>query len=537
MTAMDTRIATADGVVEGARGKRTRRGTVSWKGIPFAAPPLGPRRFQAPEPVHPWPGVRNCTHFGKAAIQEKRFTAVAPGKYAPMGEDALTLNVFAPDRVPSRPRPVMVFIHGGANILGTAATPLYDGAALARATDVIVVTVQYRFGAFGFLDFSGYSTPERRYDENVGLLDQIAALRWVQRNIAAFDGDPGNVTVFGESAGGSAVLTLLCTPAADGLFARAIAESPAPELVVGRESAAIFADEFLRLLRDPERRATAVDTGARIPDDEAQRLLDGATAGQLLRASDRLARFGHRAGVDEPIPFGPVFGGETLPRSPLAAALAGTTQRVPLIIGTNREEGRLFEKFWNILPDADRNLMRFTDDAVRDQIAAAYPGDADRTALAADGTFWAPVITFATAYSAAAPTYVYRYDFYTRVLGSVGLRATHATELFAVFGAYRAPIGAGLAVGDWHAAARVTDDVQSRWGDFARDGVPGSDWPRYTVPSRDVLVFDRHTHVESDPGGPRRKAWGGAYGLAGDDRAAREIAAGDTGAGATGTSG
>ncbi|GAA1479598.1 carboxylesterase/lipase family protein [Gordonia sinesedis] len=529
MTAMDTKVATPDGVVEGMRGKRTRRGTISWKGIPYAAPPVGAGRFQAPRPVHPWPGVRNCTHFGKAAIQEKRFTAVAPGKYQPMGEDSLTLNVFSPDSVPTRPRPVMVFIHGGANMLGTAATPLYDGSALARAEDVVVVTIQYRFGAFGYLDFSKYSTSERRYDANVGLLDQIAALRWVQRSIAVFGGDPDNVTVFGESAGGSAVVTLLASPAAEGLFARAIAESPAPELVVNRENADIFADEFLRLLRDPERRATAPEQGAPIPDDEAQRLLDGATAGELLRTADRLMRFGRRIGASDPLPFGPVVGEDSLPLAPLAAAMAGTTQRVPLIIGTNGEEGRLFEKFWNVLPDAQRALTRFTDSDVRDEITAAYPGgEPDLVKLSADGTFWAPVITYASAYSAVAPTYVYRFDFYTRVLGSLGLRATHATELFAVFGAYRAPIGAGLAVGDWSAAARVTDDVQSRWGDFARDGVPGSDWPRYTAATRDVLVFDRVTHVESDPAPARRRAWMRAYGLGDAERTADAVSSGAT---------
>ena len=142
------------------------------------------------------------------------FTAVGPGRFQPTGEDCLSLNVFSPDRISANPRPVMVFIHGGAYFLGTTATPLYDGSLLAKVGDVVVVTVQYRFGPFGYLDFSQYSSDVRPFEDNLGLRDQVASLEWVQRNIAAFGGDPDNVTVFGESAGGSSVTALLSTPAA-----------------------------------------------------------------------------------------------------------------------------------------------------------------------------------------------------------------------------------------------------------------------------------------------------------------------------------
>ncbi|MBA5848922.1 carboxylesterase/lipase family protein [Gordonia amicalis] len=508
MALLDTKVTTVNGVVGGVRGKRLRRGTISWRGIPFAAPPVAHRRFRAPEPAHDWPGVRDCTRLAKAAIQEKRFTAVAPGRFAPMAEDCLTLNVFSPEAESSRPRPVMVFIHGGAFILGTAATPLYDGAFLARAQDVIVVTIQYRFGPFGFLDLSQFATDDRPFDTNAGLRDQIAALRWVQDNIAAFGGDPDNVTVFGESAGGSSVLALLSAPEATCLFHQAIAQSPAPELVVEQDDAAAYADEFVRILRDPHRRNTTMErTEDPIDPAEAQRLLTTPNPALLLDAGKRLMRFATKSAGGS-IPFAPVVDGDLLPRSPLAAAADGLTLPVPLVIGSNKDEGKLFAKLWNVLPDSERMLMRVEDEEVRREITSQYgDGDRDRIRLAGDSIFWAPMSAFADGHSKVAPTYVYRYDYRTKVLDATGFGATHATELFTVFGAYRAPMGAGLAIADWPGTRRVTENVQGRWSAFARTGDPGLGWPVYTTGERKVLVINDPDRVVADPDTLRRQAW------------------------------
>ena len=511
MTKLSSIVPTDLGLVEGVNGKRTRKGTISWKGIPFAAPPIAGNRLRAPQPATPWPGVRPANAYGKAAVQAKRFTAVGPGKYQPIGEDCLTLNVFSPDTVRSTPRPVMVFIHGGAYILGTTATPLYDGSALARTQDVVVVTVQYRFGPFGYLDFSSYSTDERTFDSNVGIRDHLAALEWVQRNIAAFGGDPGNVTIFGESAGGSAVLALLASPASKGLFHAAIAQSPAPELVVEASDARLYADAFLRILESPEYRAGARDEEPITPE-RARQLLTKASAADLHKAGARLLAYAKHTDIVSPVPYGPVIGDDILPEAPLAAAQAGKLLPVPLIIGTNNDEGLLFAKTWNILPPAEKTVIDAAGIDSWNEISALYEKDGpDGVRLSADAVFWAPSVTIADGHSAVAPTYVYRYDFATKVLEKTGFGATHAMELFAVFGAVRTALGAGIAVGSWRSAERVTRTVQRHWGNFALVHTPVAGWPKYTTNQRRVLLIDDPCHVRVDPGGERRQAWQKAH--------------------------
>ena len=197
------RATIESGTVEGF----TRDGVNRWRSIPYARPPVGPR-LRAPQPVQPWPGVRYCHGFGYCAPQQRKYTILAPGKYQPMSEDCLTLNVVTPKRPADQPLPVMVFIHGGGYLLGSSATPIYDGAALARNGGVYV-SVNYRLGALGCLDLSSLSNREITIDDNLFLRDLVMALRWVRDNIAVFGGDPDKVTIFGESAGAHAVATLL----------------------------------------------------------------------------------------------------------------------------------------------------------------------------------------------------------------------------------------------------------------------------------------------------------------------------------------
>ncbi|OBK95482.1 carboxylesterase [Mycobacterium asiaticum] len=494
------RARTTAGTVEGF----TRDGVNRWRSIPYARPPVGPLRYRAPQPARQWSGVRHCHGFGNCAPQQRRYTLLGlsglGGRYQPMSEDCLTLNVVTPEGGASEPLPVMVFIHGGGYILGSSATPIYDGAALARR-GCVYVSVNYRLGALGCLDLSSLSTPDITIDSNLYLRDLVLALRWVRDNIAHFGGDPDNVTIFGESAGAHITATLLAVPAAAGLFHRAISESPAAGMTRSQDVAAEFATRFAHLL------------GARTQD--AASTVMRVSAAQLVDTQHRLIDQGmeQRLGA---FPIGPVYGDDVVPVDPVEAMRTGQAHRVPLIVGTNAEEGRLFTRFLGMLPTNTamvEELLGELEPEVRERITAAYPKYPHPSAcieLGGDFAFSSAAWQIAEAHGAHAPTYLYRYDFAPRTLRWSGLGATHATELFAVFDIYRTRFGALLTAGaDRRAALRVSNQVQRRWRAFSRHGVPGDDWPVYTHSDRAVLVIDRKTRVEFDPHRDRRLAWDG----------------------------
>lgn len=490
------RARIASGTVEGF----TRDGVNRWRSVPYARPPVGRLRFRAPQPVQPWSGVRHCHGFANCAPQQRRYTLLGVGRYQPMSEDCLTLNVVAPEAPQSEPLPVMVFIHGGGYILGSSAVPLYDGAAMVRR-GCVYVSVNYRLGALGCLDLSSLSTPDITIDSNLYLRDLVMALQWIRDNIAEFGGDPGNVTIFGESAGACIAATLLAVPAAEGLFARAIAESPASGLVRSKEIATQFAARFADLL------------GAR-PEDAASTLMQVSPT-QLVETQHRLIEQGMESKLGA-FPIGPVIGDDILPEDPVEAMQSGQAHRVPLIVGTNADEGRLFTRFLKMLPTNKsmiEELLADLEPAVRERITGAYPGYPSSEAciqLGGDFAFSSAAWQIAEAHSSHAPTYLYRYDYAPRMLRWSGLGATHATELLAVFDFYRTRLGAFLtAAADQRAALKVSNQVQRRWREFSRTGVPGDDWPAYAFEDRAVFVFDRKSRIELDPHPHRRMAWAG----------------------------
>ncbi|MEC3951743.1 carboxylesterase/lipase family protein [Nocardia sp. CDC153] len=527
-----TDITTADGVVRGIRGRRVSR----WRSIPFAAPAVGDLRFRAPQPVQPWSGVRDATDFGYAAMQHRDGARIGPRQAQPTGEDCLTLNVTVPNEPAATPRPVMVFIHGGGYMIGTSALRLYSGARLALRGDVIVVSINYRLGAFGYLDFGEYSTPTAQFDSNMGLRDQVAALEWVRRNIGAFGGDPNNVTIFGESAGAHAVLALMCTPAAAGLFHRGIAQSAPADWAPTQAEARLFARRCLD------------DLGV-APQDAAKALRE-LPANEIRRAVDRtVSKVMH----DQPglFPVAPVVDGDYLPTSLITAFANGTAHRVPLIIGTNRDEATLFVRFDDTLPttpDRMRWVLRHVDQAlsegggeapiftklgqtmptspermhealadfgaaVESRVAAAYPGFPGKRAavrMGGDFTFWRPSVRVMEAHSRFAPTYAYRYDFAPRAIQLAGFGATHALDLIPVFGAVDSVFGRALTSAGGHRAFRaVSRQFQDNWLSFARSGTPLANWPAYTEERRATLIIDSPSRVEIDPERDKRLAWQG----------------------------
>jgi para-nitrobenzyl esterase len=295
-------------------------------GIPFAAPPVGDLRWAPPAPVEPWDGVRDAKAFGATALQNPDMLTAFLGMVPePQDEDCLFLNVRTPASDDAR-RPVMVWIHGGAFIFGSGSSPLYDGTPIVDGGDVVLVTVNYRLGAFGFLEL-GWVDDEVAGSGNVGLMDQVAALEWVRDNIAAFGGDPGNVTIFGESAGAMSVTSLLAAESAKGLFHKAIAQSGAAQAIATpaqAESSARSVVEGLGVSTLAELRAL---TPEQILDVQGQLMIQAFTNPEPLL----------EAGVSAGLPFRPVSDGHFLPSSVLAAIRGGSAGGVPVMTGTTLE--------------------------------------------------------------------------------------------------------------------------------------------------------------------------------------------------------
>jgi para-nitrobenzyl esterase len=509
---------TSAGAVRGAR----EGGVLSWKGVPFGAPPIGDRRFRRPVAPEPWPELRDATGYGAMAPQRVlRSMEVDPA--IPVSEDCLSLNIWAPRgaaeaAAAGRPKPVMVWIHGGGYFQGSTAQRFYEGRHLAHHGDVVVVSINYRLGVLGFIDFSSLSSSTggssfgHGFDSNVGLRDQIFGLEWVRENIAAFGGDPGNVTLFGESAGGASVLALMASPLAAGLFHRAIAQSAPVTSVYGRQRAATVARKFLSIVG--------------IEPEHAQKLRDLDPL-DLVEAGVELI---HDVSTTVPgtLAMAPVQGDDVLPDYPLAAFRAGAVPRIPLIIGTNRDESSFFKLMRSpLLPITTESVERMFVEIAADRpefegagkrITEAYPAYPRRRTpaeVSRDAGFRMPSIWLAEAHSRFAPTWMYRFDHATPLLRLTGIGATHAAELAYVFGTF-GPRGKDIvfSLGGRGEAKRVSRRMQARWLAFARGRVPDDAdsaplaWPEYDENERATLIIDRDDEVLSDPDAEIREAWG-----------------------------
>jgi para-nitrobenzyl esterase len=497
------RVEVTGGTVEGV----LRRGLRMWRGIPYAAGPTGARRFRAPGAVEPWDGIRDATEFGPIAPQDRN------GQFrvrtnAPMSEDCLSLNVIAPrDTVVGAP--VMVFIHGGAYSVGSSREIRRQGEGLVRKGGVVFVTLNYRLGSLGWLDLSSFSTRQRPIESNLGLRDHLAALAWVQHNIAAFGGDPVRVTLFGESAGANAVTTLMTVPAAAGLFSAAIAQSSPANGIYPPEVTRTWASAFVELLSEEVDDSAIESTSV----EDAAGLLATASVGALVRATTRLQllmpdRF------PGTVALSPVIDGQLVPERPLDAFKAGRAHPVPLIIGTNDREGSLFRGRLDILattPPRIRAIFANTPKRSRKALKAQYPDlPAPRPAadFGGDFAFWYPSVKVAERHSRFAEVHMYRFDIATRLLRLMGLDATHGLELFALFDRMNGLFGRGLGVlGGRREFMRAGARMQRWWLAFAHTGSPGDDWPRYSSRRRRTLIIDRVDRVEKDPRAERRLAW------------------------------
>jgi para-nitrobenzyl esterase len=443
-------------------------GVLTFKGIPYAAAPVGALRWAPTQRPAPWFGERAADTFGEICPQPSRPDR-APnegGAIGPGAEDCLFLNVWAPKG--ARKAPVMVWLHGGGNAFGAGSLGVYDGSAFVR-DGVILVTMNYRLGALGFFAHPALTkaAPPDEPLEHYGIMDQIAALEWVRRNIAAFGGDPANVTVFGESAGGEDILTLMATPLAQGLFAKAIVESG------GGWS-------------PPKTLAAAEASG------EALALKAGAPAGASI---DQLRALPAQALVSVPQGgggFGFVVDGRLLTETPAQAFAAGHYAHVPLIIGSNSYEASLIKTFK--MPVAA--VLAMTPEAVKPAYAELKTDEDKADAMFTDAFMGAPARWIA-GQTPRGPAWLYHFSYVAEAMRPMLKGTPHAFELPFVFDSWD-HLGA-VALGLKPAAAdlTVTRLVHACWITFARTGTPtcagGPAWPAYSTNADTLIDFDTTT--------------------------------------------
>ena len=504
-------------VVETSCGKIrgvAANGVNVFKGVRYAESPAGEGRFAPPARLQPWTGIRDALEFGDRAMQDDNAFALPPAllklfaarELPPMSEDCLVLNVWTPAVNDGRKRPVMFWCHGGAFIAGSGDSPWYDGTNLCRKGDVVVVTINHRLGAFGYLHLGELGGEEFAASGNAGMLDIVAALEWVRDNIAAFGGDAGNVTIFGESGGGAKVSVLMAMPAAHGLFHKAIIQSGPAVQMASRDDASETARQ---LLAELDLSPGKVRELRRIPAAELAR----AQAAVLKKVS--MMSFANRRRVG----FNPVIDGKHLPGGPFEPAAPAISANVPLIIGTNKDEMTLFFGLAPWLDGLDEAAMRqrvqmFVGDQA-DRIIEPYrrarPNDSLRDlvlAIATDHAMRIPSLVTADRKAAqhAAPVFVYMFTWETPVLDGK-LKSPHALEIPFVFDTVKT----SALTGDSPTRFALADKMSRAWLAFARTGNPNHEgipeWPAYSADRRPTMMFDNQCRVENDPYQAERQAW------------------------------
>ncbi|MFP3462790.1 carboxylesterase family protein [Arthrobacter globiformis] len=494
-------VSTRYGLLKGVRDGSIR----SFKGIPYAAPPVGTRRFLAPQPPVAWNGVRDASTLGHPSIQDNPdYPAWLDPR--PESEDCLYLNVWTPSRPNSEPLPVMVWLHGGGYIFGSAGAPVYDGAKLAETAGVVVVSINHRLNAFGYAWF-GDIVPELAAHATPGQQDIVRALLWVRDNIAALGGDPANVTLFGESGGGGKVNSILATPSAKSLFHKGIIQSGAQRSVSTREQGTEVASAFLAELG---------------PGKFDLQRLQNVSVQDIKRAAS--AVIGSMGGLS----FQPVVDGSFMPQQTWQNG--APSPATPLIIGTNSHEGLTYLPA-QTEPESDEEMAKrfvgnyFAPPISTDEFYAllneyrGVMGETSRleilTAMLTDTFHWhSAVLQAEMQTTAGGPAYFYEFAWETPCFE--GTWAPHGAELPFVFGnqtyatAWDGQDTDNLRAADDPAGDRfrLADEVMNAWGSFAHTGNPSTGalrWPSYDSTSRATMVFARgNSYLENDRNSARR---------------------------------
>lgn len=470
--AAQTIVRVESGQVRGV----TADGIHAYKGIPFAAPPVGDLRWRPPAPVANWDGVRDAASYGPACPQPARDSR-GGGRADVQSEDCLSLNIWAQDG--ARNLPVMVWIHGGGHRVGAGSFPLYDGTALARQ-GVVLVTINYRLGLLGYFAHPAL-TAEAGADAplgNYGFMDQITALEWVQRNIAAFGGDPSRVTVFGESAGGASIVYLLTSPQARGLFHGAIVQSGG-----GLQRPGSLA----------EHERNGVEAAARIA------LPASASAADLRAASAE--QWTEALGSLEGLGFGEFIDGRLITEAPSRAFAEGRAADVPLMIGANDNEANVITSLGitgsalNVLGPRLPQLRALYGDVSEEEFTRQALGDA---------FFVAPAAWVAAQTASGAPSYLYHFTYVIERRRGAIEGANHGTEIPFIFQTWnRLPIPPALITAQDRAFGEM---ISSCWVSFAQTGTPACEgeatWPAYSASADRLMLFAPETNVAPQPRRP-----------------------------------
>ena len=500
VTSADTALGVANGVM-------TEQGVVAFLGLPFAEPPVGDLRFKPPVPVDAWDSPVDASEFGPACPQP-----VESGTgtlYGDQSEDCLTLNVWTPS-ADDRRRPVMVWVHGGGWIYEGTEDPLYSGAHLAARGDVVVVSMEYRLGVFGFSHLEGIPG-----SGNAGLLDQKLAFEWVRDHIEAFGGDPNNVTLFGESAGGMSATALMAMPGAKGLFHRAIAQSGAGSTARDDAYATAVSDKLMTL------------AGVTNMTELSALSMEALRDAQDLLIAD--------AFIEDSL-FGSVIDGEIFPKGPIQAIAEGSAADIPLLTGTTKDETRLWILYVPIVADISFDgivaLLPYGERAIpegktADDVIALYesqrPGVEPGVITHAAGSdifFRLPAIRLAEAQLTHQPnnTFLYRFDWPppAPVLPEEDLGAPHASELAFMFGSGNE--GWTDIYGPDQVPRQLMEQMMDAWLAFAKTGNPNHSgmptWPAYDASTRATMLFNTTdtsatSAVVNDPDSEERSFWDG----------------------------
>jgi len=496
-------VETTSGKIEGV----FRNGLYKFCGVPYAAPPVDERRWLPPRSPKPWGGVRPAQEFAPNAPQPPmEIQSLKPPEEQPQSEDCLYLNVWTPGLYGAK-RPVMVWIHGGAFTTGAGSWLVYNGRSLSIRGDLVVVTINYRLGVLGFLNLNEVTKGKIPATGNEGLLDQVLALEWVRDNISHLGGDPDNVTIFGESAGAMSVGMLLAMPRAGGLFHRAILQSGAAHHVNSLELAEKIGAIFLGIL---DIKPTDVN---KLRSLTKQQLLKVQTE-IMARAIDPKSTIGG-------LPLKPVVDGKVVPELPIRAITAGSADNVPVLIGTNLDEWKVFTILDRDLPNLDEaGLLRrcqylIPGGDVTGLVEAYRQARNQRNlpitpaelfnAIQADRVFRMPAIWFAEAhYRRKQPTYMYLFDWVSPLMNGI-LGSCHALELGFVFGTLDDNF-----TGSDEKAQALSRKIQDAWAAFAHHGDPSCEsigkWRLYDD-RRKTMVLGKQCTLTEAPYDEERRSW------------------------------